>query len=319
MAQTSPGIAVIVPTLGGGPGLRRLARSLAGEREHRLVIVDNEELLGPSFKLDHPDYRVIPARENLGFGRAVNLAAASEAAPVLIVTNDDCTVEPGFVDRLAMVVEAGPGRNLGAGVLLRSSNPEIIDSAGVQVDNLLMPFDYLNGTPKSELNTFTPPPFGPTGGAMSISRDLFTSIGGFDERFIAYHEDVDLVIRARLTGARPMLCVDARAVHEHSATLGSGSASKNYLMGFGRGLVLRKWSVLRGTRTARILASEALICMGQLVIDRNMAGVKGRIKGLRVRGEVHPYPDDVLRGATGSSAFMSRLRRRMATRRARRP
>ena len=44
--------------------------------------------------------------------------------------------------------------------------------------------------------------------------------------------------------------------HEHSATLGSGSARKNYLMGFGRGYLLRKWGVLTPRRLPAILARE---------------------------------------------------------------
>ena len=42
----------------------------------------------------------------------------------------------------------------------------------------------------------------------------------------------------------------------HSATLGSGSAEKNRLIGFGRGYVLRKWSVLRGPRALRALVKD---------------------------------------------------------------
>ena len=94
-------------------------------------------------------------------------------------------------------------------------------------------------------------PLGPSGAAAAFDRAAFLECGGFDERLFAYWEDVDLVLRLRLAGARCVLVPDARAVHSHSATLGSGSARKNYLTGFGRGYVLRKWGVLSGQARGR--------------------------------------------------------------------
>ena len=78
----------------------------------------------------------------------------------------------------------------------------------------------------------------------AFDRATFLSVGGFDESLFAYWEDVDLVLRLRRLGLRCALAPEAIGDHEHSATLGSGSARKNYLMGYGRGYVLRKWGVL---------------------------------------------------------------------------
>ena len=59
------------------------------------------------------------------------------------------------------------------------------------------------------------------------------------------------------SGLRCALAADAIGDHEHSATLGSGSARKNYLMGYGRGYVLRKWQVLDAAATGPVLLREA--------------------------------------------------------------
>ena len=96
--------------------------------------------------------------------------------------------------------------------------------------------------------------------------------GGFDERLFAYWEDVDSCSGCGGEGYRCALAADARGVHEHSATLGSGSARKNYLMGFGRGYVLRKWRVLSASRFAGVMA-RAVLCAGQAIVDRNVAGL----------------------------------------------
>ncbi len=97
-------------------------------------------------------------------------------------------------------------------------------------------------------------------------------------------------------GGRCAFCPDARGTHAHSATLGSGSAAKNRLMGFGRGYVLRKWSVARGSRALRVLAEEASLCAGQALIDRNAVGLTRARSGMRgLRAAVFGYPGDLLR------------------------
>ena len=108
-----------------------------------------------------------------------------------------------------------------------------------------------------------PDPVGPSGAAAAFDRDAFLAVGGFDENLFAYLEDVDLVLRMRLDGGRCRLAPDARGVHEHSGTLQSGSARKDYLMGFGRGYMLRKWGVLTARRLPPVLIRELVICAGQ--------------------------------------------------------
>ena len=88
-----------------------------------------------------------------------------------------------------------------------------------------------------------PNPLGPSGAAAAYLNDAFWEAGGFDERIFAYWEDVDLALSLRTLGYKCALARRAIGTHAHSATLGSGSPRKNYLMGFGRGYVLRKWGV----------------------------------------------------------------------------
>jgi hypothetical protein len=85
-------------------------------------------------------------------------------------------------------------------------------------------------------------------------------------------------------------------------------------MGFGRGYVLRKWSVLESARrTLRVLASDAVVCAGQLVLDRTLTGIQGRRDGFVAAGDVprEQYPTELLAGAPPSSqTLVRRLDRR---------
>jgi N-acetylglucosaminyl-diphospho-decaprenol L-rhamnosyltransferase len=63
-----------------------------------------------------------------------------------------------------------------------------------------------------------------TGCFLLVSRRVFDELGGFDERYFMYGEDVDFSIKARKAGYRPVICPDAVITHEvgkSSATLGS--------------------------------------------------------------------------------------------------
>ena len=87
------------------------------------------------------------------------------------------------------------------------------------------------------------------------------------------------MLRLRLAGAGCELVTNARAVHGHSSTLGAGSSAKNYLTGFGRGYIMRKWGVLTRRGAASAAMYEVATCAAQLAFDRTSSGVVGRVRG----------------------------------------
>jgi N-acetylglucosaminyl-diphospho-decaprenol L-rhamnosyltransferase len=282
------GATVIVPPALGGERLVRLVDSLhAGGDGSPVLVVDNDSG-DPALGALPGRYRgldVIPAGANVGFSRAVNLAAARAEGDALVVVNDDCVCEPGFVGALLDALASGPGIAMATGVLLDARLPEVIDSAGVTADRTLMALDHLSGEPR-EAAASAAPPLGPTGGAAAYDRRAFEALGGFDERLFAYQEDLDLALRMRLAGHRCALASGAVAVHEHSGTLGSGSARKNRLMGFGRGYLLRKWGVVTPRRLPGVLLREAIVCGGQALGDRNLAGLEVLRRRIARRGRL---------------------------------
>ena len=93
----------------------------------------------------------------------------------------------------------------------------------------------------------------------------------------------------------------------------SGSPQKNYLMGFGRGYVLRKWGVRRGARRLAVIVREGVICVGQAVFDRNVAGLRGRLAGYRAAAAEQPHPAELPQpAATALVAEPAPARRRRA-------
>jgi GT2 family glycosyltransferase len=311
---------VIVPTVAGGARLAGLLESL-GDRPPGVdvLVVDNASPdpevrgLGDRFA----GVRVIRLESNTGYSHAVNLAARGAAGDALVLLNDDCLCDPGYVEAIVAPLDARAGVTMVAGVMREARDPTRIDTAGMQLDRTLLVFDYLNGEPLALLDGDVPDPIGPSGAAAAFDREAFLAAGGFDERLFAYWEDVDLVLRMRLAGGSCVLAPGARGIHEHSATLGPGSARKNYLMGFGRGYVLRKWGVLRRpSRLAQALVVDGTVCAGQLLVDRNLAGIRGRARGLRAVRRRRSYPGPLLADQGVTDRTLRTLRRR-AHRRAR--
>ncbi len=309
-------ISVIVPTCDPRERLAALVDSLARQTAaFELVLVDNGTppgaLDGVTGVLEHVER--VRFEHNNGYSRAVNAGAQRAQGDVLVLLNDDCTCEPRFVERLAAALDPSSSTLMAAGVLRDRDRPELIDTAGMELDKTLLVFDYLNGRPLTALDGGVPAPIGPSAAAAAFDRDAFLAVGGFDERIFAYWEDVDLVLRLRREGGRCALAADAIGTHHHSATLGSGSSRKNRLMGWGRGYVLRTWGVATPRRLPAIAARDLVICTGQAVIDRNLDGARGRVAGWRAAERRHPYPGDLLE-PRADVAVLANLRRRLVRR-----
>jgi GT2 family glycosyltransferase len=305
-------VSVVVPTL-GGPRLGRVLGSLAEQTaDHQLIVVDDGSPHGLEVA-GLEGVEVLRMETNSGFSRAVNAAVARAEGEALVLLNDDCVVDPDFLERITAPLDTTAGVGMVASVMRDWAEPGLIDSAGMELDRTLLVWDYLNGEPLELLDGGVPDPAGPSAAAAAFDAAAFRDAGGFDEALFAYWEDVDLVLRLRRRGLRCVLAADARGTHEHSASFRSGSAQKNYLSGFGRGYVLRKWGAATPRRLPAVLARDAVVCAGQALIDRNLSGIRGRIEGYRAAEPSESYPADLPVGQAPRA--LDTLRRRLARRR----
>jgi len=315
--RSGPTATVVVPTVTPSKGVRLLDSLARCEGHFETILVDNgtgaAELKRAAARLDAAS--VVRAGENLGFSRAMNVGASRAQGDVLVLLNDDVALDPDCVRLMAAGLDPGAGVVMAAGVMRDARAPQLIDTAGIELDSTLLAFDYLNGAELSVLDRPVDDPVGPSGVAAAFSRDAFLDVGGFDEELFAYLEDVDLALRMRLAGGRCRL-VRAFGIHEHSGTLRSGSPRKDFLMGFGRGYLLRKWGVLTPRRLPAVLMRELAICAGQAAIDRSLGGVRGRAAGLRAARERRPYPPPEALGSppTLRESLDRRWKRRMRLR-----
>jgi GT2 family glycosyltransferase len=125
--------------------------------------------------------------------------------------------------------------------------------------------------------------FGASGGAAMYRRAMLEEIGGFDESFFAYLEDVDVAWRAGMRGWRCLYVPDAVVTHHHSATLGHGSSRKYFLVGRNRVRLLAKnASTAQLRRYGPWMLFDDLAYIGFIALTQlTFAPLAGRFAGLR--------------------------------------
>jgi hypothetical protein len=191
----------------------------------RVIVVDNASHDGSAERLQGGalDLAIIRNPANRGFGAACNQGAAAGRAPAILFLNPDTRVRPDTL-RLALDHLAGsPGvAILGvrqtdeSGTTLRTCAriPDVASLAGqaVGLDRLGLVRPHF----MTEWDHEDTREVGQVMGAfLMIRRDVFERLGGFDERFFVYFEDVDLCRRAAETGGT--------VVHFAGATIWHGT------------------------------------------------------------------------------------------------
>jgi hypothetical protein len=109
-----------------------------------------------------------------------------------------------------------------------SHRPDLLDSAGIEMDVFGMAWNRHLGMPVSQEPREAIKVFGPCAGAALYRKTMLDQVGLFDEHYFAYYEDVELAWRARRAGWRCVYAPQAQVLHVHSATGQTGSAFKAY-------------------------------------------------------------------------------------------
>jgi len=276
---------VVIPTWNARSLLTETLASIAAQTvPAEIVVVDNASTDGTAEMLaaDFPHVIVVRNPCNAGFGRAINRGVQEVVgADVIVLVNNDAVCAPEFIERL---LEPLADRRIGmvAGVLLQGSAPGLVDSAGIELDTTLRSWDMLWNRPAEEL-AHAAEPVGPCGGAAAYRADAFMELGGFDERFFAYWEDVDLALRFRLAGWGCSRAPAAHALHRHGATLGAASPAQRRLEAYGRAYVLAKYRVARSGFPMRlkIAALDWPVLVIHLLLRREVGPLRARAAGRR--------------------------------------
>lgn len=200
-------VSVVVINYNAGPALVDCLRSVAPDATE-IVLIDNASADGSTELAEAalPDMRVIRNRRNTGFSAAANQGIRASSGDPVVLLNPDATAAPGAVAALAAAISERPATGVVGGLV---KNPD----GTVQPTKRIFPSLWhaaLHGlvgvvwpnNPGTRAYTLADASFDEPRRvdwvamtAVAIRREAFDAIGGFDERFFFFVEDVDLCRR----------------------------------------------------------------------------------------------------------------------------
>jgi N-acetylglucosaminyl-diphospho-decaprenol L-rhamnosyltransferase len=226
--------AAVVVNYESGPLLTACVRSLLADTsasEPELVVVDNGSRDGSIAALarEFPSVRVLPTGRNLGYAGGVNRGVAATRAPVVAVLNSDVEVAPGTAAALVARLDAEP--DLAAvGPVIKNPDgsqypsartvPSPTDAVGHAVFGVVRPsnpftrrYRQLDVDParRRDVDWLS-------GAAVWLRRSALQSVGGWDEHYFMYMEDIDLGWRLRRLGWRVAYEPGGAVMHVQAAS-----------------------------------------------------------------------------------------------------
>jgi GT2 family glycosyltransferase len=218
---TDPRVGVVTVTYNGLDHLRHFFDALDvtadSDRIHRVVVIDNASTDASVEWLRERGVETLQLAQNQGFARPNNLGIRHLAdCDFVAILNNDTSVETGWLEPLVQTLTRNPAAVM-AGAVLTDWSGERLDFAGGVVSytghaHHLHDQDLPSRSLSPRKTLFV------CGGAALVRRELFLSLGGFDEDFFAYFEDVDFGWRSWLAGYEIWLTPASRVRHRHQGT-----------------------------------------------------------------------------------------------------
>lgn len=218
-------VSVVIPCLGRPDLTRRcldfLLRQSLPARHFEIILVENGGIpsLAPGDSLP-ANARRLALDANYGTAGGFNRGIAATKSKYVLLLNNDVELEPDFLTTLLSTLENDPQCAFASGKLLRAADRSRLDGAG---DALLQGGGaYRLGHGDADEGQFErkTPILSACAAAALFRRSVLEEIGGFDEEFFAYLDDMDACLRAQLAGYSGIYIPSAVGYHIGSATLG---------------------------------------------------------------------------------------------------
>lgn len=225
----APFFSVIIPTYNGLRHMATVLDALARQTfaDYEVIVIDDASSDATAeFVAEHyPGVRLIVNRRNLGFAGSCNTGAAASRGRYIVLLNNDTEPQEDWLAELAQASAAHPEAAIVASKLLLYDRRDTLHTTGDLLGSDGIPRN--RGVWEADHGQYDAAGaiFSGCGGASAYRKDLWQALGGFDEDFWMYLEDVDLGFRARLLGCEVVFAPQARVYHRLSASGGDTLAS----------------------------------------------------------------------------------------------
>lgn len=246
---------VVIVNWNSGAQLRQCLQSFAAVADDgvaaRVSVIDNASADGSCERLDAPvPIDVVRNADNRGFGAACNQGAAGSEAEFLLFLNPDTRLMPGSL--------GGPVSYLRSNERVGIVGIRLVDADGhVARNTARAPTAWSMMGNSVGLDRLLPSIFPPhfvtewahdetrpvdqvMGAFFLVRQSVFAELGGFDERFFVYYEDLDFSVRARERGWSSAFLATAEAFHRGQGTTEGATARRTFYFCRSRILYARK-------------------------------------------------------------------------------
>lgn len=202
------------------------------DMNYSIIVVDNASSDGSALAVKSlPNVEVIFSSENLGFGKACNLGVNHAKCDYILFLNPDTLVYDNSINFTLDYINKSINTNVGiCGIQLEDSSGNISRSCArfpnmfkfvmrsLAVDKIFKKYSHLMVDWAHDVTCEVDHVIG---AFMMVKRSTFDSLGGFDERFFLYYEDLDLSYRAHQAGWTSVYLTGTKAFH-----LGGGTSNQ---------------------------------------------------------------------------------------------
>jgi N-acetylglucosaminyl-diphospho-decaprenol L-rhamnosyltransferase len=223
-------VSIIIVSFNARADLERCIESLHSAppaASHDIVVVDNASGDGSAAAARRwPDVTVLEAGSNVGFAAANNVGIRATSGANLLLLNSDTIVPAGAIDRLLAELEQHPD--------VAVVGPRLVDGSGqaeLSFGRMIGPFNELRQKRRARsggvdaLTKRRRYPDWVSGACLLVRRADAEAVGGLDERYFMYAEDVDFCASIRARGRRILFTPDVEVVHLRGRSAASAPAA----------------------------------------------------------------------------------------------
>jgi hypothetical protein len=288
-----PRLTVAITNYNGRALLETMLESLARQSflDFATVVVDDASSDNSVAYLCErwPAVEIVQLPVRGGVTAAMNAALARPRSELVALFNNDIELEPDCLRELVAALDADPGAGSATPKMRDHSDRRVIDGAGDLLSWRGGGRRRGHGERDAGQYDVAVEIFGPCGGAAMYRRTVLDAVGGFDEAYYAYYEDIDWAFRAQLAGHRCRYVPTAVLYHRGSATLGRGMTAFNSYHLWRNPI----WLIAKCYPARSLLRHAPQIVRGQL--GNLYVAVRGRKVGVWLRAM-----RDALRGMPGA-------------------
>jgi GT2 family glycosyltransferase len=232
-------VAVVILNWNGRSFLRTFLPSVikcSGQAE--IIVADNASTDDSCdvVRTEFPSVKLVLNEKNFGFAGGYNHALKNIEADYFILLNSDVEVTPGWIDPVIAMMEKDKSIFAAQPKILSHLDKTSFEYAGA-AGGFIDPYGYpfcrgrIFNTIEKDTGQYNDARriFWATGACMFVRASAFKNVNGFDERFFAHMEEIDLCWRLQKAGGTIWYCPQSAVYHVGGGTLPKSNPHKTYL------------------------------------------------------------------------------------------